>query len=349
MEISGKKQVNIREDNKSAVIHLLLQQEFTLLQMSERLGLSHTALIKVMKELMAKNVVTLKTSDAQATGRPPKVYSIDGDCAIACAVVITRRKIYVYYFDMRGFQINEHVSDNQFENMDTLLQDVLEEVVRLKVHPRLQGRMLKYIHIGLPSGHFLGQDFAHSAEMMTEQFMQKFSAVHIEVNRNVDYEIIAEKTYGLLKDGQRNAVLLNFDDFVCASFLFDGAVYNGDTRSQGLLTDNVFCGLNALIKESETFINDYAVGQEKAKTLLHKSMETALAQLRTILQFLDIREVVVTGEAKKLGDGFLSYLNESLGGDKIVRFTVMGKNVQAALAGAVWMSTYSTLQEVISR
>ncbi len=349
MEISGKKQVNIREDNKSAVIHLLLQQEFTLLQMSERLKLSHTALIKVMKELMAKNVVTLKTSDAQTTGRPPKVYSIDGDCAIACSVVITRKKRYVYYFDMRGFQINEHVSDNNFENMDALLQDVLEEVVHLKVHPRLQGRVLKYMHVGLPSGAFLGQDFAHSAEMVTERFKQTFPAVHIKVNRNIDYELIAEKTYGLLKDGRRNAVLLNFDDFTCASFLFDGVVYNGDTRSQGLLPGDTFCGLNALMQEHETLADDYVAGQEKTKTLVHQSMQAVVAQLRTILRFLDIREVVVTGAAKKLGDGFLSYLNESLGGDKIVRFTVMGKNVQAALAGAVWLSTYSTLQEIISR
>lgn len=349
MEISGKKQINIREDNKSAVIHLLLQREFTLLQMSECLKLSHTALAKVMKELMAKNVVTLKTSDAQTTGRPPKVYSIDGDCAIACAVVVTRKKIYVYYFDMRGFQINEHVSDNVFDNMGALLQDVLEDVVRLKVHPRLQGRVLKYIHIGLPSGTFLNQEFALSAEMVAEQFAQKFPEVHIEVNRNVDYEIIAEKTYGVLKDGQRNAVLLNFDDFVCASFLFNGDVYNGDTRSQGLLIDDTFHGLNVLMKQNEALADDYVSRNEEVKIQLHKNMQTVLTQLRATLQFLDIREVVVSGAAKKLGDDFLVYLNECLGGDKIVRFTVMGKNVQAALAGAVWLSTYSTLQEIISR
>lgn len=348
MEISGKKQVNVREDNKSAVIHLLLQREFTLLQMSERLKLSHTALAKVMKELMAKNVVMLKTSDAQTTGRPPKVYSIDGDCAIACAVVVTRKKIYVYYFDMRGFQINEHVSDNVFEDMDALLQYVQEQVVNLKIHPRLQDRVLKYIHIGLPSGCFLGQDFVYSAEMAEEQFTQRFPAIHIEVNRNVDYEMTAEKTYGLLKDGQRNAVLLNFDDFVCASFLFDGVVYNGATRSHGVLSDDTFCGLHALNQDG-TFAEAYKAGNEDVQRQLHENMRIVLAQLRTALQLLDVKEVVVSGEAKKFGDGFLLYLNEALGGDKIVRFTVMGKNVQAALAGAVWLSTYSTLQEIISR
>lgn len=348
MEISGKKQVNVREENKSAVIHLLLQREFTLLQMSERLKLSHTALAKVMKELMAKNVVMLKTSDAQTTGRPPKVYSIDGDCAIACAVVVTRKKIYVYYFDMRGFQINEHVSDNVFEDMDALLQYVQEQVVNLKIHPRLQDRVLKYIHIGLPSGSFLGQNFVYSAEMVEEQFTQRFPTMHIEVNRNVDYEMTAEKTYGLLKDGQRNAVLLNFDDFVCASFLFDGVVYNGATRSQGVLIDDTFCGLHVL-NQGGTFAEDYKAGKEEVQRQLHENMRIVLAQLRTTLQLLDVKEVVVSGEAKKFGDGFLLYLNEALGGDKMVRFTVMGKNVQAALAGAVWLSTYSTLQEIISR
>jgi predicted NBD/HSP70 family sugar kinase len=103
------------------------------------------------------------------------------------------------------------------------------------------------------------------------------------------------------------------------------------------------------LNQDGTFAEAYKAGNEDVQRQLHENMRIVLAQLRTALQLLDVKEVVVSGEAKKFGDGFLLYLNEALGGDKIVRFTVMGKNVQAALAGAVWLSTYSTLQEIISR
>ena len=59
MKNYGKKQIDIREDNKSAVIDILLQNDSTMLQMSEVLKLSHTALAKVIKELTQKNIVML--------------------------------------------------------------------------------------------------------------------------------------------------------------------------------------------------------------------------------------------------------------------------------------------------
>ncbi|MBE7078965.1 MAG: hypothetical protein E7380_03820 [Clostridiales bacterium] len=350
MEISGKKQVNIREDNKSAVIDLLLQEkEATLLQLSTRLNLSHTAMIKVMRELQEKNVVFLKSSETATNGRPPRIYGINGDCAIACAVVVMRKKIFVYYFDMRGFEINQQVIENRFATFEELLQYAKTQVVHLKAHSRLQDRVLKYIHIGIPSGYFYETSFSDLAKTAQSAFEEAFPGIRIVVNRNVDYEMTAEKTYGLLKGGQPNAVLLNFDDFLCASLSFNGNVYNGDSRGQGLYPKEKFGGLNAVLEKNPQLISQYCAGEKKAAVLIENAMDGALEWLSGVLSFLDVREVVISGVAKKLGERFLQYMNERLGGGYILRYSVMGKDVQSALAGAVWLSTYSTLQEIILR
>jgi len=67
MEIYGKKQIDIREDNKSAVIDLLLKSEVTVLELSSALDLSHTAIAKVIKELLQKNVVEVIKLVAKGT------------------------------------------------------------------------------------------------------------------------------------------------------------------------------------------------------------------------------------------------------------------------------------------
>ena len=131
MKIYGKKQGNIREENKSAVIDVLLKREATILSMSETLGLSHTSLAKIIKELAQKNVVQVVNYDT-SFGRPSKIYGINGDCAISCAAIFSAEKVYFYYFDMRGFQINEYISDNDYSSAEEMVDDALIRISNLK-------------------------------------------------------------------------------------------------------------------------------------------------------------------------------------------------------------------------
>ena len=220
MSVYGKKQIDIREDNKSAVIDILLKGEATMLEMSERLKLSHTALAKVIKELTLKNIVQPTEVRGANTGRPPKVYGINGDCAIACAVVISPEKIYVYYLDMRGFQINETSCDNLFADFSSLMNYVTGQVEFLKSHPRLNDKILKCIYIGVPAAGLFGMSYPDTEREVLAACAARFSLQEIVVRRNIDYEMVAETKYGLLKGGDQNAVLVNLDRRLCASFLF---------------------------------------------------------------------------------------------------------------------------------
>lgn len=349
MEIYGKKQIDIREDNKSAVIDILLQQESTMLQMSEQLKLSHTALAKVINELRQKNVVQLTEVRECGAGRPPKVYGVNGNCAITCAVILRQDRIYVYYVDMRGFQINKMDCGNNFSSLGDVLDYAAAQVKSLKQHPRLSDKILKNIYVGIPSADFYGETFASLQQAVFEKFNCCFPQVRTVVKRNVDYEIIAESKYGLLNRGVKNAVLINMDDYVCASFILGGNVYCGDNGMQGYDPFGTFKGFNHLFDGDSDLAAKYRDGDCDAVNKVHSATVDEIKRVGEVLRFLDINEIVLGGAVMTLGERYTEFCRRSFGDDKCVRYSTMGKDVPAALSGAVWQATYSTLQEVMIR
>lgn len=350
MEIYGKKQIDIREDNKSAVIDILLKRESTMPQMSEQLKLSHTALAKVINELRQKNVVVLSELRDSGAGRPPKLYGVNGDCAIACSVIVKRKAVYVYYVDMRGFQINKSDCENNFASLGDLLDYAAAQVKNLKKHPRLNEKILKNIYVGIPSAPLCGKTFSEASLAVSEKFGEEFPFAHTVARRNIDYEMIAESKYGVLNNGIKNAVLLNLDDYACASFMLGGNVYCGDNGMQGYEPENPFEGLiSAFGADYENIAASYRRGELKAVSAVESCVGAQIERVGNVMRFLDVGEAVLSGKVCLLGDGFLEFCKSKLGGGVRVRYSAMGKDVPAALSGAVWQATYFTLQEVMMR
>lgn len=349
MKNYGKKQIDIREDNKSAVIDILLQNDSTMLQMSEVLKLSHTALAKVIKELTQKNIVMLTDVKEVNAGRPPKVYGINSDCAIACAVVLTSSYIKIYYVDMKGFQINECKKENDFSDLDSLLNFVAEKIRSLKAHPRLENKLLKYIYLGIPTAKFYGRTFEFSQQKVFDYMSSNFPEIGIVIHRNIDYETVAEQKYGLLKENISNAMLVNLDNYFSASILLNGSVYSGDTQMQGVNGFNEFAGIeNIFDMPFDEIARGYCAKNEHCILEVRKKLDFVFERLNYILRFLDIGKVVLSGKVKMFGEDFLAYVSNMLQGCK-VKYSIMGKEVPPALSGAVWMSTYATLQDVMVR
>lgn len=178
----------------------------------------------------------------------------------------------------------------------------------------------------------------------------RFSLQEIVVRRNIDYEMVAETKYGLLKGGDQNAVLVNLDRRLCASFLFNGNLFCGDRQKQGLGSAEEFGGVYSLFPHSfESAAAQYRAGEERARETLERALREPLTGLGKLLAFLDVGEVVFSGGVKALGDPFLRFAGTLLGENCSVRYSALGKEVPAALSGAVWLSTYSTLQKVMAR
>ena len=192
MEGNGKKQINIREDNKSAVIDLLLRSEMTVLELASALGLSHTAIAKVIRELLQKNVVQISDNIAPCFGRPPKIYCINSACAITCAVMINSRSIYIYYVDMRGFQINCIEMENNFTSAKNMISVVAEKIRLLRNYPYLIDKEFKYIYIGIPTEGVCQEDFITVKSKFDEWFGREFQGIQTVVQCNTNYQLFAE-------------------------------------------------------------------------------------------------------------------------------------------------------------
>jgi len=324
MEIYGKKQIDIREDNKSAVIDLLLKSEVTVLELSSALDLSHTAIAKVIKELLQKNVVEVSDNVSPCFGRPPKTYRINRGCAIACAVMIDAQRVHIYYLDMRGFQINSMVVENTFDNADELIAFLADKILSLKSHPRLEDKMWKYIYVGIPTDGICGESYLIVSQKVENVFIQRFRDIQTVVQCNANYQLLAEVKYGALRNAKKNAMLVDFNGAVSAAFLFDGRIYLGEYGCHGY-----FSGTS----------ND---GEER------KNIRAIVREIAYVIRLLDIHNVIFSGAVKEQ-EWFMPYAKEVLGDDVECAFSMMGKNVPSALSGAVWQATYSTLMKVMLR
>ena len=161
---------------------------------------------------------------------------------------------------------------------------------------------------------------------MLNSFNNAFSDVRILVQHNSDYEMIAEKKYGSLKNGEKNAVLVSFEDVVSASIMIHKEVYFGDGQKHGEFT----CG----IKEGDGYT------EEKIRSVFK--------ELSYLLSFMDICNVVISGKVKERED--VLAIAKSVLGEKInVKISLTGQDVPSALSGAVWLAVYSTLQELMQR
>ena len=132
----GKKQRDIREDKKSVVIDCLLRSQMTLADLEQQLKLSHTALRKVMSELMQLNIVRVIDIKAGDMGRPSALYDINPDCGFAAAVCLGVRRLEIFVVDMKGLQINEFISENEFSCAEQLFEFTKNKLKTLLEHYR---------------------------------------------------------------------------------------------------------------------------------------------------------------------------------------------------------------------
>ncbi len=346
MRTHGKKQIDIREDNKVAVVDILLHKESTTQQMCSQLKLSHTALAKVMAELLEKQAVCITEGEKVQMGRPPKIYRINGDFAVACAASVNDKTIDIYYVDMRGFQINTVSCKNIFQSLEELLVFIQEKIVALKNHVRIEGKLCKYFYLGIPTGEFYGKTFAENRGAVENWFADALQEITTYVYSNIDCSLIAEMQYGILKGYDGNVFYVNLDDKTSASLLLNGKIYQGDSGMQGYDKQSYFDGLNATFGSIEAY-QAYAEGRGEER--LEKEIEAEIKRLADVVRFLDIREVVVSGKATMLGERFIRFISQYFPEGTNIRCSTMGKEVSSALSGAVWMATYNTLKTVILR
>ncbi|MDR1094347.1 MAG: hypothetical protein LBL66_09400 [Clostridiales bacterium] len=348
----GKKQVDIREGNKSAVIEHMLQGETTLVELQDKLLLSHTALNKIIRELMSQGVVRKSDVRMIEFGRPSAIYDINPDCGVAVAIALSDRYLEIFYVDMKGFEINNCCQTVSFTDADTLLDYIHAQLIRLSGHYRIKGKKISTFCVSIPAYSLFGLDLEEWKKRLAERLGDVLRDTETVFDKKTEFICIAEKRYGNLRDYADSALICDFENRISAALFSKSGIYSGIRTKPGNLNGMLgfdfweeACRLTDL--SYDELFQSYAVNLS-VKNKIEDLSRPLFERLKAVLAFMDIPFLILCGDVSRLGDNFLNFALNIIGDD--VRVVYSGiKNRSPACAGAVWLATYKSLKRIVLR
>lgn len=349
----GKKQRDIREDNKSVVIDCLLRSQMTLADLEQQLKLSHTALRKVMSELMQLNIVRVIDIKAGDMGRPSAHYDINPDCGFAAAVCLGVRRLEIFVVDMKGLQINEFISENEFSCAEELFEFTKNKLKTLLEHYRIKSAKLSTVCVSLPLKGVGVSDFEQSENLLKNGFYHSFGGAEVIVKNNNDFWATGESKYGALHHYCSGALLCEIEGEASCSLFFDHINYSGEKIEKGsinsLSDSDVLQLLEGVCNEQWTLIaKKYRAGDIATVKNVNGALSPLIDKISVLAFLLCVPLVIVGGLVRELGDGFLNEINRALqkkSNAKAVYSEITGRS--PSCAGAVWCASYTSLKKLL--
>ena len=346
----GKKQRDIRENNKSLVIDCLLSSEMTTANLEKQLKLSHTALLKVINELKSLNIVRDYDTKHGEKGRPSRVYEINPDCAFAAAICLGEKRIEIFVVDMKGFQVNKYVSFLTFSSEEEFVLFSLNKLDELLKHERTKNKKLSTICISLPFGCINNADFELTKEYVYKSFKNHFINSEIDIKSNNEFWAHAERKYGRLKNFSGGALLCELEGFVSCAFSFNKECYIGKKAKNNtinkLLSNDICRQLESKIKEPiDSIIDRYVKNETIIVKLVNEELDGVLFKVKEIASLLDVDIVLFSGMLAKLGNNFFSHVQEIFENQQFDVSPFIDRS--PSFAGAVFIASYDSLKSLL--
>ena len=354
-DMVGKKQRDIREDNKSVVIDCLLRSQMTLAELEQQLKLSHTALRKVMMELMDLKVVRIIDMKTGEMGRPSALYDIAPDCGCAAAVCLGQKRLEIFIVDMKGFQINKFVSEDNFSNVSEMLLFVREKFNSLLKHKRTEKSGLSTICVSIPFAGVGETPFCECEKQISHDLGECFKSAEIIVKNNNDFWALGENKYGKLHHYHgKSALLCEMEGGVCCSFYYEKVNYCGEKPAYGSF-NSIFAGditadIERAAGESFSAVKEkYLKGEDRAVSIVNAAALPAIKKIAEISQALCVSLVLLDGRLSDLGNGFLAFASAEtakISPDTLVNYSALTDR-SPSCAGAVWFASYVSLKKIM--
>ncbi|MBQ9480688.1 MAG: hypothetical protein IJU84_00825 [Clostridia bacterium] len=350
----GKKQRDIREDNKSVVIDLLLRSHMTLSDLEKQLGLSHTALRKVVSELMGLNIVRVIDTKTGDTGRPSAVYDINPDCGLAVAVCVGVRRLEIFVVDMKGYEINKFISDRAFANAEEMADFTEKELKVLLGHERARNAVISTVCISIPFRGVGSSSFAESCAKIGEKYGKAFSSAELIIKNNNDFWAIGEEKYGKLHNRKGSAILCEAEGSVCCTFYCEKLSYSGEEYRAGSI-NGLFDGEICSAAETKlcdgwgNIVRRYRSGAAEAISAIDSLTVPIFEKIGKAAFMLCVPLIIIDGSFSSLGAGFIERIKDVVnmsGADASVEFSDITDR-SPSCAGAVWYSSYVSLKKLL--
>jgi|LAHS01.1.fsa_nt_gb predicted NBD/HSP70 family sugar kinase len=349
-KVAFETQNSYRVANDIKVVALLQKGPQTCVELAKGLGLTFTAITRIISELKRNNLVSLipaKPGKSKKMGRRPSSIVLNTKLGLICAIDLSSADISIALATLD----NAIVAETLIEEADRLDQGSLERIMAalegLLAKPEFKKMPLLGICISTPGkldekGDFI---FAHRFVDYTQihlkaTFANRFH-VFVDVYHDVKLGLVGERAFGSIPKEDKNVFFAYIDREAGSSLLLNDHLYGGAHGLAGEVNDLApvddlakdnwngrFYTLEDIrrdIKEQLAFVPDhplksmpifhtedmvvlYEENDPLVSEALDKSARYNAIALLSVVNLLDVEDVVIQGRIVKFGEKYRALL-----------------------------------------
>ena len=367
-KVLGKNQSYCREINYELVIDLLRTEPRSATQLADILKLSNATMSSIIKELIKLGMIDIKKSySVKGSGRKQVFYELNEKFGLILVVNIVRQKADIYVTNIK----EESIAYGSMP-VDGINEATTQKVI-LKANELLfnchSDAPLKNIIISI-SGLVKDKTEGSEKHFVQAAFEKQFHNIPTYLTNDGNLIAYGEISKGVFSK-ENNGVVILLDYGIGGSIVVDKAIFKGDNGYSGEL-GHLVCEDNGSLEYLEDVVSLRVLLERAGKALkreinmnelfelfktnpkVHeiviKSAQNLGKSLRSLIDVLDITNVVIAGRVTEFGDEYLAEVRKSTERTLVesnVVFSSLGD--QGQMAGAAFIGVDYILKKTLSK
>lgn len=335
----GRNVKNISTYNNKLILDLLFTKEYSCTEIANMIGITHVAVIYIIKRLQEAGLIMLshETEGKRERGRQHIRYTINKDRGILVCVNMIYRMEEFFITDFAGNVLYREQLNNIARHSKYVPDEELEYTAKhiREVADRFNKPVLG-VALTIPgqSDDKTGEAFASSrikADTDLKGIFESALNARMRTRNDTLLSALGEQSLGALKGGGRNTLYVNVGyGLSCCILGNDGKPLGGYRSYFGELGKaydsksgkdvHACCAVSSLLEQCEPYlgannIDELAAAYKKDERVIKTVDESANVlgnTLRTVVAVCGASKVVISGPVKKLGKRYFDIVSERL-------------------------------------
>jgi predicted NBD/HSP70 family sugar kinase len=234
---SGEKQIRLTADEKLLIDQLLFQPESTRMSLSQALDVSPAWITKIIKPLMARNLLEESGDAEKSGGRRAKLLCLSPEVGSILGLDLGNDSLKLGLSDLNARDLRfssislngQHLSIKQDQFFQETIQDFLKSSGKLANEIRAVSLSLSD-PVGISETGM--SRFLTGENPILEVIKRQFPDALILADRDVNLMSLGELSFGQGKDAP-NFIFLKLGNTISAGIVAKGRLYNGASGSAG--------------------------------------------------------------------------------------------------------------------
>jgi predicted NBD/HSP70 family sugar kinase len=245
-KVAFETQNSYRVANDIKVIALLQKRPQTCVELARGLGLTFTAITRIVSELKRNNLVALipaKPGKSKRMGRHPSYVALNTSLGLVGAIDLSSQDIGLALATLDD-QIIEETSLEEAGYLDQKsLERIMDAFAKLLAAPSAKGMPLLGICISTPGkldekGDFIyAHRFADYAQIHLKSVFAERFQVYVDVYHDVKLGLVGERAFGNVPPEDKNVYFAYIDRDAGSSLFLNGHLYGGAHGLAGEVND----------------------------------------------------------------------------------------------------------------